>query len=100
MSADLLPLAMATIFVAGGVAIQALEKWADQVRDALGVVFVMTALFAVATLMAWNDPRSHTDGVVRPVASAAPYDGMSPTIHAPAVRDRKPAGLDTVTYRD
>jgi hypothetical protein len=101
MKIELLPLAMATVFVTGGIAIQLLHRWADQVQGALGTVFMMLALIAGAAFIARNDRPSPTQGPAQPIATAAEmYGGVTPTIHASAFRDRKPAGFDAVTHRD
>ena len=89
MKIELLPLAMATVFVAGGIAIQLLHRWADQVQDALGTVFMMLALIVGAAFIARNDRPSSTHGLTKPEATAAAmYGGVSPSIHASVLRDR------------
>ena len=89
MKIELLPLAMATVFVAGGIAIQLLQRWADQVQDALGTVFMMLALIVGAAFIARSDHPSPTQGPAKPVAAAAAmYGGVSPSIHASVLRDR------------
>src|SRR4051794_8858393 len=92
MEIQLLPIAIATVFVAGGIAIQALENWADQVRDALGTLFFMTALLVATALIVQANPPSRTSGTAKPSASAATmYGGVSSGIHASTFRDTRAA---------
>ena len=57
---------MATVFVAGGIAIQALGKRAEQVRDLPGTFAVMMALAVATAYMVRNDPDAGAHGSVRP----------------------------------
>jgi hypothetical protein len=92
MEFQLLPIAMAVVFVAGGIAIQALERWADHVRDVLGTLFFMTALLVATALIVRNDPPSRRSGNARPSASAAIMDGGARSgFHTSSLRDTSTA---------
>ena len=86
MKIELLPLAMAAVFVAGGIAIQLLHRWADQVQDALGTVFMMLALLVGAAFIARSDRPSPMQGPAKP-AAAAMYGGVNPSIRASVLQD-------------
>jgi hypothetical protein len=92
MEIQLLPIAMAAVFVAGGIAIQAFAKWADKVGDVLGTIFVMMAMVVVLALMVRHSPPPVANGAAMPASSAtAMYGGLSPGIHTTFFRKTGPA---------
>ena len=64
-----LPISIAAVFVAGGIAIQNLGKWADQVRRVLGTLFLLTTMVVGLALLVRIAPPGHTNGIAQPAAS-------------------------------
>jgi hypothetical protein len=59
MSAQLFPVAFASVFVAGCLAIQALQKWSEIVLGGLGWIFFVVVALLIAEISAEHMPRQY-----------------------------------------
>lgn len=66
----LLPLIIATVFVAGCLMIQSLRRWADRVTDVLDYIFVAVLLMLAGAILAMH-PDTMPAAVAQPTLSAA-----------------------------
>ncbi|WP_336491116.1 hypothetical protein [Methylobacterium nigriterrae] len=99
MSAHMLPVVLAGMFVAGCLAIQALHRWADQVTEALGGLLFVLGLFFGVVWLADYEPRRHTASTtVAPASATAMYGGISPRFTASATQEAKLTKAGPVAY--
>jgi hypothetical protein len=78
MSVQLFPVAFASVFVAGCLAIRALQRWSEAVAEGLGWIFAVVVAMLIAEVMANHMPRQYAAAPVKPGPSTrASYDTAS-----------------------
>lgn len=70
MTAQLLPVAFASVFVAGCLAIQALQKWSEIVAKGLAWIFVAVVALLTLEVLANHMPRQYATAKLAPVSSS------------------------------
>ncbi|KQP52466.1 hypothetical protein ASF41_12505 [Methylobacterium sp. Leaf111] len=78
MSAQLFPVAFASVFVAGCLAIRALQRWSEAVAEGLGWIFAVVVAMLIAEVMANYMSRQYAAAPVKLGPSTrASYDTAS-----------------------
>ena len=84
MSAQLTPVAFAGVFLAGCLAIRALQRWSDEVTSGLALILTVVALLLAAQVMAYKLPRRLAASDAKPATTPrlpdrATFDHRGPT---------------------
>lgn len=101
MTAQIIPVAFASIFVAGCLAIRALQRWSDLVLGGLAWVFAAVVLLLLAEIAANHLPRPAPAAIGQPLRAtrdAAGAGGSGP--NGPAEMRPPPADRATLTVQD
>jgi hypothetical protein len=101
MTAQILPVAFASIFVAGCLVIRALQRWSDLVLGGLAWVFAAVVLLLLAEIAANHLPRPVPAAVGQPLRGtpdAAGAGGSGPD--GPTEMRARPADRATLTVQD
>lgn len=101
MTAQILPVAFASIFVAGCLAIRALQRWSDLVLGGLAWVFAAVVLLLLAEIAANHLPRPAPAAVGQPLRGTPDAGGAGGSgLNRPTEMPARPADRATITFQD
>ena len=80
MTAHLIPVALAGVFVAGCFAILALQKWPEIVSNGLAGIFGLVVALLAAEVLTNHMPRQYVEAVAMTAANTTKSDGAA-TLH-------------------
>jgi len=101
MNAQLIPVAFASVFVAGCLAIQLLQRWSEHVSAGLACIFVVVVLLLVLEILAEHMPRQYAAAPTTPMRSAhVSYGASSFNQNGPTQMRASPSYKVPTVFRD
>ena len=101
MTAQLTPVVFASVFVAGCLVIQALQRWADLVSGGLAWIFAAVVVLLLVEVLANHMPRQYAAAPLKPAPSTcASYGNTSFNQNGPTQLRASPSYKVPTAFND